>query len=117
MGVHSATLAGDVMPTDYEPFDWEREGNDPWRGKRRSGGNGTYVNHFEFNEVIGNLEDKLYALHQKLEEIDDRLLDTRAKRVAVDVVSSGVIRIGAIVLGVLVALVLTNFIHVSNPFS
>lgn len=97
-------------------YDWEKEEHDPWRGRRRSG-NGTYVNHFEFNEVIGNIEDKIYALHQRAEQIEDRLVDTRVKRVAVDVVTSGFVRVGAIVLGVIVALILTNLVHVPNPFS
>lgn len=115
MGVHSATLAGYVMPES--PFDWEREGSDPWRGKHRGSGDGSFVNHYEFNEVITHIEEKIYALHLRQDSMDDRLIDTRAKRVALDVFTSIWTKFAVIVFAVLTAFVLTNVIHVSNPFS
>lgn len=94
-----------------EPYDWGRE-----RSSWGRGGGSSFVTHYELEAIVEPIEDKLNYLRERTDEIEDRLIEERAKHFAADVLSSAWTRFIVIVLAVLTAFVLTNLINVPNPF-
>lgn len=103
------------MAEDYEPgtgpFDWERP-RDYWSRKTASD---SIVRAGELYAIIDNVNAKIDALHQRTLTIEERLVDTRIKHLAGDVLTSVWSRFLVIVLAVLTAFLLTNFLHTGWP--
>jgi hypothetical protein len=105
------------VPDDYEPgsgpYDWQRATSH----FGRSAGD-VPIRAGEFYAVVDRLSEKIDAVHDHVMAFDERMFDTRAKRAAGEVVSSVWGRFLVIVLAVITAFVLTNFITlpwVSGP--
>lgn len=95
-----------------DPFDWERDRIEHWHGR----GDGSFVTHYELEAIMIPVSEKLYILHTQIEDIEGRLLEVRAKNFAIDIASSAWSKFIIVVLAVLTAFILTDVVHVSNPF-
>lgn len=103
------------MADDYEPgtgpYDWEHS-RDYWARKTASD---ALVRSGEFYAVIDNVNAKLDSLHQHQLVLEERLVDTRMKHLAGDVITSVWSRFIVVVLAVITAFVLTNFLGAGWP--
>jgi len=116
MGIHTATLAGNVSG----PYDWEADDE----RRRRRGDDEHWYRQADNTPLMAGQFWALWNAHkaefnqlrEKVNSVEDRLVEERAKHLAIDVASSGIAKISAIILAIITALILTDVIHLHNPF-
>lgn len=91
------------MPSFEEEFPWERARS---RWHLRSD---APLTHYEFVAEIEPLERKMDVLYDRINDLQERLVETRAKRVAVDLIATGVGRLFLLVMTVILTLVAAKF--------
>lgn len=90
------------------------EDSTTWRRSWRGAGDVSPVNHYEFYAVIDPIEKHLKVLDDRLESIEDRLVETRAKHFIVDLFVTGTGRFFLIVVGLVMAYIINRVGY--NPF-
>lgn len=95
------------MPS--EEYEWQQK-----RAWRPGGGNGTPVNHYELFAIIDPIEKRLELLYEKIDNIEDRLVEERAKHFLADLFVTSTGRITLIVITLIGAYILSKLGY--NPF-
>lgn len=95
--------------SDFEQDDdfWAESGS-RGEGTRWARGDATPVSHYEFFMVVDTIERKLHILHERAQNIEERLVETRAKHFLIDLFVTGTGRFLLIVISLLSAFVVSR---------
>lgn len=86
----------------------EEDTSSTWQRGWRGHGDNSPVNHYEFYAVIDPLERGLKEVNERIEDIEDRLVETRAKHLLVDLFVTGTGRFFLVVMGLIAAYVVSR---------
>lgn len=92
-----------MPPSDEDRYPWERAES---RWARASA---APVTHYEFVSVVEPIEKKLDVLYDRIEEVEERLIETRAKRALLDLVATAAGRITLLLLTLTVTIFSARF--------
>lgn len=79
-----------------------------WRRGWRGRGDNSPVNHYEFYAVLDPIEKELKEVNERVENIEDRLVETRAKHLLIDLFVTGTGRFFLVVVGLIAAYVVNR---------